>query len=591
MARTVYGGAPADYVSQAQTVGGYQVPALAAGVVLTAWNARSGGVQLTDLQTIAGVAATVVTSDALGRVLFLGPDGFTEDIWVQDPVSGARYRIRGSSGSAGAGALPNTLIVAANGSGITGDYQCDGTGDDVEINAALAALKAGAGGTVLLTAGVFNLTAPVLMEGADDVDVEQDLYLRGAGPKNTTLNVPSGVSCGIRLTKCVRAHVWDLGLTTTGAADGIQAVATATPAAGHRSAWMSTIARVQVIGPFTGADTGWAFDLDNVFRATVQDIEVNGTTNGMRWYNSHADFNAGDATINRCFVDLGSGGVGGTAYACESAAGAMNQLAFLTCHSIANPANSGMVAWKMSGAGSTAHVRLINCNVEQFGTTLQVAATAYDIDADFVHVTLRNGSVLADLDGYGSRVRVGQAYVEPSATCTLIDDDNTYSRKPNVVGPISIYAETGSTVNADVADFAVVRDVVYDGPGVVAAALKVGPGVRMQAPTIALTDAATIATDASLGSFFAVLAMAGNRTLGVPTNATDGQECTWRLTASGGSRTPTLATGTGGFVIASGAPTVTVSAIASGSTAEITAVYNGANQRWRVSRYQVFTAT
>ncbi|WP_033338963.1 phosphonate C-P lyase system protein PhnG [Catenuloplanes japonicus] len=589
MARTLYGGAPADYVATAQSVGGYQVPAIAPGMILTAWSALTGGSALTDLQTAVGAASAVVTADVNGRVLFYGPDGFTADIWVQDPNSGVRYRIRGTSGGAGGASLPNTLVVSANGSGIVGAYNCDGTADDVEINAALAALRAGAGGTVLLTAGVYNLAAPILVEGFDDVDVEQDLYLRGAGPKNTTLNVAGGVNCGVRLTKCVRAHVWDLGLTIGGTSDGIQAVATATPAAGHRSAWMSTIHRIQVLGSFAGTDSGWALDLDNMFRATISDIEVNGTTNGMRFSSSHADFNPGDMTVSRCFVDLYTGAAGGAAYSLESNAGQQNQNLFLTCHSIANPATTGMIAWRFIGA--TAHIRLVNCNVEQFGTAAAIASAAYDIDIDFVHVTLKNGSVLADLDGYGSRVRCGLAYVEPSATVLLIDDDNTYSAKPNVAGPISIYADTGSTVNADVADFAVVRDCTYAGPGTVAAALKVGPGVKMQAPTIALTDAAAIATDASLGSYFAVAAMAGNRTLGVPTNASDGQECTWRLTASGGARTPTLATGTGGFVLASGTPTVTVSAIASGSTAEITAVYHGANQRWRVSRYQIFTAT
>ena len=593
MARTLFGGSPADYAATTQVIGQYTVPVVQPGVSLTAWTARTGGSQLVDLETAAGAAATVVTADELGRVLFYGPDPYTVPIWLQDPPSGVRYRIDPASGAGGGSAgAPNTVVVAASGSGITdADYFCDGTADDVEINAALAAVRAAGGGTVQLTGGSYILAAPIVMEGFDDVDVAQDLYLRGAGPANTTLAVSSGVSAGIRWTASVRAHVWDVGIVMAGSSDGVQAVPTATPAAGHRSAWLSSIARVQVQGPFDGSDTGWAFDLDNVFRSTIENVEVNGTTNGMRWYNSDSDFNAGDSTINRCFVDLSSGAAGGIAYSMESAAGNMNQLLFMTCHAIANAGVANTVCWRFAGAGATSHIRMINCNVEQFAVTILLAATAYDIDADFVHVTLRNGSTLADLDGHDSRIRVGQAYVEPSATTLLIDDDNNFSRKPNIVGPIALYADTGSTVNADVDAYCIVRDITYDGPGTVAAAVKVGPGVTTQSPAIALTDAATVATDASLGSTFAVTAMAGNRTIGVPTNPTPGQEITWRLTASGGARTPVFATGAGGFVLAGGTPAVTVSAIASGSTAEVSAVYNATDNRWRISRYQTFTAT
>lgn len=53
----------------------------------------------------------------------------------------------------------------------------------------------------------------------------------------------------------------------------------------------------------------------------------------------------------------------------------------------------------------------------------------------------------------------------------------------------------------------------------------------------ALTDAATIATDASLGNTFTVT-LGGNRTLGAPTNPVDGQKITYRIRQDGtGNRT------------------------------------------------------
>lgn len=59
---------------------------------------------------------------------------------------------------------------------------------------------------------------------------------------------------------------------------------------------------------------------------------------------------------------------------------------------------------------------------------------------------------------------------------------------------------------------------------------------------VTLTDAATIATDASLGSGFRVT-LGGNRTLGNPTNAKDGQMLLWEIIQDAtGSRTITLDT-------------------------------------------------
>ena len=52
-----------------------------------------------------------------------------------------------------------------------------------------------------------------------------------------------------------------------------------------------------------------------------------------------------------------------------------------------------------------------------------------------------------------------------------------------------------------------------------------GPDINVP---VTLTDAATIATDASTGTWFRVT-LAGNRTLGNPTNPTDGQMVVWEL--------------------------------------------------------------
>lgn len=97
---------------------------------------------------------------------------------------------------------------------------------------------------------------------------------------------------------------------------------------------------------------------------------------------------------------------------------------------------------------------------------------------------------------------------------------------------------------------------------------------------VTLTDAATIATNAALSNYFRVT-ITSSRTLGIPTNPTDGQRVLWEVTASGGSRVLTLTTGsTGAFKF--GTDFTVVPSIASGTTTFIGAVYRSTSSRWHV---------
>ena len=98
------------------------------------------------------------------------------------------------------------------------------------------------------------------------------------------------------------------------------------------------------------------------------------------------------------------------------------------------------------------------------------------------------------------------------------------------------------------------------------------------ATVTALTDAATIATNAALGNYGRVT-LGGNRTLGNPTNPTNGQRYTWELIQDAtGSRTLTL-----GAAFALG---TTISSTTLTTTASkrdfLTAVYNSTAAKWYV---------
>lgn len=95
---------------------------------------------------------------------------------------------------------------------------------------------------------------------------------------------------------------------------------------------------------------------------------------------------------------------------------------------------------------------------------------------------------------------------------------------------------------------------------------------------VALTDAATIVVDASLGNLFRVT-LGGNRTMGVPSTPSDGQEILFEIVQDGtGGRTVTWTSGAGGYAFDLPTPLLSTTA---GSRDFIQFVYNAAAARWR----------
>jgi hypothetical protein len=79
--------------------------------------------------------------------------------------------------------------------------------------------------------------------------------------------------------------------------------------------------------------------------------------------------------------------------------------------------------------------------------------------------------------------------------------------------------------------------IINDGSGVLSSEAKLALTRGGLGATTALSDAATIATDASTGTIFTVT-LGGNRTLGAPTNPSSGQKVVWKIRQDGtGGRT------------------------------------------------------
>ncbi len=94
---------------------------------------------------------------------------------------------------------------------------------------------------------------------------------------------------------------------------------------------------------------------------------------------------------------------------------------------------------------------------------------------------------------------------------------------------------------------------------------------------VVLTDAATIATDASLGNVGDVT-LTASRTMGAPTHPTDGQRFLWRI-KQGGSGSYTITWDSAFDWGTGGAPTLSTTV---GKTDLCGGLYNAASAKWQM---------
>ena len=135
----------------------------------------------------------------------------------------------------------------------------------------------------------------------------------------------------------------------------------------------------------------------------------------------------------------------------------------------------------------------------------------------------------------------------------------------NVIGVAAVGAAGGSVLTQAFASPASAAEQ----------ATTVEPGAVAPA-VIALADAATIAVDASLGNDFRVT-IAGNRTMGIPANPTDGQKITFQVTQGTGA--PFTLSWSSGYEFAAGLAQPTLSTTA-GQTDLLGFIYNANKGKW-----------
>lgn len=336
-------------------------------------------------------------------------------------------------------------------------YVCDGVADDVQIQAAVAAAKTAGGGIVQLSGGTFNLASTITISGNTDEDDADTVTLRGVGAQATTLKMAANVN-GIELTNWAMANIEDLGIVVSGSGSCIHS--TAVLSGNEVSFWHSSFRNLRLNGYLgAGSTTGWGMDLAMPWRSVFENIEIEGTANGMRLSNQGDVQNAGDCTFTRMFIEIV--GNGHTAIHITGTGNNLNQNNFNMVEIGAN--GSGCTGILIDGTDPVSSQRFWGLNAEQFQTTINVAngdSCVFDCN----YVTGDSGDatnrmfVCAD-GSYNNTFSAKKVNINSAGTLKIIEDNNDTSNAPNIFERIRIENNATGTVTYSKRTNTVLRDI------------------------------------------------------------------------------------------------------------------------------------
>lgn len=532
-----------------------------------------------DVGSIAGSIADASTTTA-GKVelaTLAETNAGTDPARAVTPASLADILATIASLESGSGlSLPFKTFGPA-GSGA--NFEADGTDDHVQLLAARAALPDG--GVVWCFPGEYNMGASITNEGDDTYDNGTQTIV-GSGSSVTIFNFADDVDA-ITITSSARLVVKDISIKIGGSGSAFTSTIGAGTPELYEAFRESLFENIRVTIR-AGADphTGWAFDLGSAFRSRFCNVEIFNLHNGMRFFSEDVAFNPGDCTMDRVFIELDTAtGSIGLQLDSTTGNGSMNQMTFNMVELIDAAAGGTAVQLIGDGVGGSNHHLFTGINIEQFETILDVQyGTGNRFDFNYIETRAGGTFFKFGANASGNHIRHVGMLMVADKTCVIIDDSNEWAENPNTLEDAYIAVDTGGVATVDITDTTRILNMRGYNDGTLAPELRPDAYAWEKLPRT-LTDAATIATNASLGNYFRVT-LGGNRTLGAPTKPRDGQKVTWEFLQDGtGSRTLTLATGAGGFIFGTDFTSITLTTTAAKRDL-LGAIYNEALDRWLV---------
>ena len=451
-----------------------------------------------------------------------------------------------------------TFVVAASDASADSkqfaDYVCDGTADDVQISAAIAALPS-MGGKVVLSEGEFNITSDIVINTSAT-------KLVGQGRGATILTAQTGVTNAvIDIVTNTAAELDDVTVegikmdVNSKTVDGIRVYCA--DATDYYSAWRLKLAELDIRGV---PSTYHGIDIDAIQASLLSNIFMNNVGNGLRI----RDFSKGGPTGNSLAENISvrkvkQDGIGIDFDSCA-------QMAGLHLH-VLNETNgpTGIVGIRAYRA-SHVHIDFVDIENVLVGVKCDGTASPFDIAQDF---SINGGYI--GLKGTGETGQKGIHCTTESAQCNF---QRLHLDGGNQAGSIGFdddggYAAANRFENGHI-------EVAAGGDGWVTFATIAGTGhFRGNTPDVSYTSS----TNAEALPVFAekisiTTAGAETRTLAAPLHV--GQELTLYCKTDGGNCVVTCAT----TINEQGGTTIVFNE--TGQSVKLTAIEEGSTLRWRM---------
>lgn len=344
------------------------------------------------------------------------------------------------------GATYYRLVAASDASAevkAKADYVCDGSGDQVEIQAAINAAQLEGGGAIQLSEGTFSIAAPIAINGTTTVNNPRSIILNGCGQYSTIL-APTLNTNGIALSQWAQATISNLGIVVQGSGSGI--VSTAVTSGITRSFWNSAFTNLRISGLYVTSNTGWAMNLEMPYRSTFDNIEIEGTRNGIKMINTNSSVNAGYCTFERINMDLvGTSSVG---IHMESNSGNMSRNTFnMVDMNTAGVTGTGIL---IDGAAGGVSNRFWGVNLDQFQVAVNVVKGENNVfDVNYLAGDAGqagNKGFVAGTTSFNNIFSAKRMFVESAGSLAVFEDTNTNTNAPNIFEKIRIDNSTGGTL-------------------------------------------------------------------------------------------------------------------------------------------------